>query len=394
MEKLASTGHLHHTDSPTAAHPPTRAGKHTDSAVYDLVGVVDHAGSINSGHYTAYNFNSFTRRWYRYNDSTVTMLEPQQPVKDTLAAQVAAEKKKAADKQDKAAGAGGNDDPPSSSKPAATGDENTLSDDEGAPPDAAAVRSETEARRSDTADNEAPQSDTETQQSDNETQQSDTEAPQSDKGEMDVEDVPDDPPAPTGEKTYKGKALSSYLPEELREALRKQIVTPNAYILFYARRENDSPYDGEPFEIPDAVRKEYQEVKKDDKAPAESNGNVALVDSKTAEAATDAGAAAASSPMDISPARPPRLRVSPTVMAMTARAVQNDPAAGRHTRSKSDPIDHAARIHPASMVPMAPPPDEAIAQFIGITTCSRDEAVSFLNRSGNNLERAIGLFYS
>lgn len=359
--------------------------------MYDLVGVVDHAGSINSGHYTAYNFNSFTRRWYRYNDSTVTMLEPQQPVKDTLAAQVAAEKKKAAedkaDEQDKAAGAGANDDPPSSSKPAATGDENALSDDEGALPDAAAVRS-------DTADNEAPQSDTEAQQSDNETQHSDTEAPQSDKETMDVEDVPDDPPAPTGEKTYKGKALSSYLPEELREELRKQIVTPNAYILFYARRETASPYDGEPFEIPDAVRKEYQEGKKDDKTPAKSSGNVPLVDSKIAEAATDAGAAAASSPMDISPARPSRLRVSPTAMAMTARAVQNDPGAGRHTRSKSDPIDHAARIHPASMVPMAPPPDEAIAQFIGIAACSRDEAVSCLKRSGNNLERAIGLFFS
>lgn len=40
--------------------------------VYDLVGVVNHSGEINYGHYTADCKNPINNRWYCFNDSSVS----------------------------------------------------------------------------------------------------------------------------------------------------------------------------------------------------------------------------------------------------------------------------------------------------------------------------------
>ena len=45
------------------------------SVSYDLVGVVNHMGNINGGHYTADCFNSETQEWYNYNDANVTLVD-------------------------------------------------------------------------------------------------------------------------------------------------------------------------------------------------------------------------------------------------------------------------------------------------------------------------------
>ena len=39
-------------------------------ALYDLVGVVNHLGNLNSGHYIAYCRNPFSKKWYVFNDRT------------------------------------------------------------------------------------------------------------------------------------------------------------------------------------------------------------------------------------------------------------------------------------------------------------------------------------
>ena len=44
----------------------------TSSPVYRLVGVVNHSGDINFGHYTADCQNPTTHRWYHCNDSHVS----------------------------------------------------------------------------------------------------------------------------------------------------------------------------------------------------------------------------------------------------------------------------------------------------------------------------------
>jgi ubiquitin C-terminal hydrolase len=41
-------------------------------SVYDLVGIVNHSGDINFGHYTAECKNSINEKWYNFNDSTVS----------------------------------------------------------------------------------------------------------------------------------------------------------------------------------------------------------------------------------------------------------------------------------------------------------------------------------
>ncbi len=42
------------------------------SPVYELVGVVNHSGEINYGHYTADCKNSLNGKWYCFNDSSVS----------------------------------------------------------------------------------------------------------------------------------------------------------------------------------------------------------------------------------------------------------------------------------------------------------------------------------
>jgi len=44
--------------------------------IYDLIGVINHYGSMNFGHYTAYAKNSLTSQWYEYNDSSVSKIDP------------------------------------------------------------------------------------------------------------------------------------------------------------------------------------------------------------------------------------------------------------------------------------------------------------------------------
>lgn len=39
--------------------------------VYDLVGVVNHSGGIDFGHYTAECKNPLNGKWYNFNDSSV-----------------------------------------------------------------------------------------------------------------------------------------------------------------------------------------------------------------------------------------------------------------------------------------------------------------------------------
>ncbi|CAF1364352.1 unnamed protein product [Rotaria sordida] len=47
--------------------------KSSKEAVYDLIGVCNHIGSISCGHYTAYaRKNSKSEKWYRFNDSDVS----------------------------------------------------------------------------------------------------------------------------------------------------------------------------------------------------------------------------------------------------------------------------------------------------------------------------------
>ena len=42
----------------------------SDESWYELIGIVSHAGSIYSGHYTAYAKNSYNQKWYYFNDSS------------------------------------------------------------------------------------------------------------------------------------------------------------------------------------------------------------------------------------------------------------------------------------------------------------------------------------
>ena len=39
---------------------------------YDLYAVSNHFGSLNGGHYTAYGFNDVAKKWYDFNDSSVS----------------------------------------------------------------------------------------------------------------------------------------------------------------------------------------------------------------------------------------------------------------------------------------------------------------------------------
>jgi len=45
--------------------------------MYDLVGVINHYGSMNFGHYVAFTKNSINDQWYEFNDSSVSMITEQ-----------------------------------------------------------------------------------------------------------------------------------------------------------------------------------------------------------------------------------------------------------------------------------------------------------------------------
>jgi ubiquitin C-terminal hydrolase len=40
--------------------------------IYDLFSVINHYGSIASGHYTAFAKNYLSEKWYEFNDATLT----------------------------------------------------------------------------------------------------------------------------------------------------------------------------------------------------------------------------------------------------------------------------------------------------------------------------------
>ena len=48
--------------------------------VYDLYGVDEHLGGLGGGHYRAYAHNHFTDQWYHFDDSYVTLSQPQAAV--------------------------------------------------------------------------------------------------------------------------------------------------------------------------------------------------------------------------------------------------------------------------------------------------------------------------
>lgn len=50
--------------------------KGQESYVYDLYAVSNHFGSLNGGHYTAYAQNPIDRKWYDFDDSDVSRLDP------------------------------------------------------------------------------------------------------------------------------------------------------------------------------------------------------------------------------------------------------------------------------------------------------------------------------
>ena len=45
--------------------------------IYKLISVVFHVGTLNSGHYTAANFDPVSKHWYLYNDSKATEITPE-----------------------------------------------------------------------------------------------------------------------------------------------------------------------------------------------------------------------------------------------------------------------------------------------------------------------------
>lgn len=49
--------------------------QHQAPLIYDLYAVSNHYGSLSFGHYTAYCKNSFTGKWYDFNDSSVSELD-------------------------------------------------------------------------------------------------------------------------------------------------------------------------------------------------------------------------------------------------------------------------------------------------------------------------------
>lgn len=49
--------------------------KQEEKPTYDLFAVINHNGTLTSGHYTAFAKNRDDLRWYLYNDAYVSMVE-------------------------------------------------------------------------------------------------------------------------------------------------------------------------------------------------------------------------------------------------------------------------------------------------------------------------------
>ena len=51
-----------------------------DKSIYDLYAVSNHYGSLNGGHYTAFCQNPVHKKWFEFDDTDVTKVEPQNTV--------------------------------------------------------------------------------------------------------------------------------------------------------------------------------------------------------------------------------------------------------------------------------------------------------------------------
>lgn len=49
-------------------------GKTKEPPIYDLYAVSNHFGSLNGGHYTAFCQNPIDKRWYEFDDSSVSSM--------------------------------------------------------------------------------------------------------------------------------------------------------------------------------------------------------------------------------------------------------------------------------------------------------------------------------
>lgn len=60
--------------------PYILSGDGNNSLIYDLYAISNHFGSLNGGHYTAYCKNPLNRRWYEFDDSDVSKMDPSNAV--------------------------------------------------------------------------------------------------------------------------------------------------------------------------------------------------------------------------------------------------------------------------------------------------------------------------
>jgi ubiquitin carboxyl-terminal hydrolase 4/11/15 len=51
--------------------------------IYELYGVVNHYGSMGGGHYTAFCRNFLNNRWYEFDDSRVSEINPKSAVSES-----------------------------------------------------------------------------------------------------------------------------------------------------------------------------------------------------------------------------------------------------------------------------------------------------------------------
>lgn len=51
--------------------------KETSTLIYDCYAVSNHFGGVGGGHYTAYGKNHITKKWYDFDDSHCSPIEPE-----------------------------------------------------------------------------------------------------------------------------------------------------------------------------------------------------------------------------------------------------------------------------------------------------------------------------
>lgn len=54
--------------------------KSNHPVIYDLYAVSNHFGSLNGGHYTAFCQNPINKRWYDFDDTDVSKIDPSKVV--------------------------------------------------------------------------------------------------------------------------------------------------------------------------------------------------------------------------------------------------------------------------------------------------------------------------